>query len=488
MYYNNIIYAYYTHYEIVNYDMGDCPLLEKMFSIYDNVYHKLTYYCYYDKEKKILYLPRGLDNNKLYDLTGKPIMNYVGEASRFDKVSFSMKLTPRDDVQKESIRYLLGKNEYAHTAGAPQLILALIGGGGKTYCATAAMNILGYKTMVICHTEDLIKQWIDRFAQYTNIPSGSIVKLSSQKELESYLNPDRDTSRMLKNVTVFITTHSLMHNFITKRGFDDTDKLFSNMGIGLKIIDEFHRNFMNTLLIDYATNVKKTFYLSATPGRTDFLEDQIFQASFSRVYKFKRDSSDFGRESDTICIYDLFSTVASHFDLESMIVAKKFNIHRYTDYEMEKGVILDRILFWLHWLFDGNRVTDGTVYVLSSKKESCDIIYNIITKEFPDKKTCVHYTGSKVDNVEDFNIVCGTVRMFGTGNDIEKLQAMIVAEPVGSEVNADQLIHRLMRGKNIGTTYNIDLVDKSVPNVYKMYRRRKRVYAKFAKKNIDFKS
>ena len=45
-----------------------------------------------------------------------------------------------------------------------------------------------------------------------------------------------------------------------------------------------------------------------------------------------------------------------------------------------------------------------------------------------------------------------------------------------------------MRGKSDETTYNIDLVDRAIPNVYNMYNRRKKIYAQFVKQNIVFKS
>lgn len=486
MYDDMIIYAYNTHYKIFNYDMGDCKGLENALSTWDPVYFKRTYYCHYDEKNRILYVPGAFDETKLRELTGKLVMGDRKETT-YDKIYFTMKCQPRDAVQKESIRFLLGKNEYDFTRTASQLVLALIGGGGKTYCSSAAMSVLEMKTLIVCHTSDLIKQWIERLSEYTNIPDSSIVKLSSTEQLMEYVNPSPKTIRRQKKEYVYILSHSLIHNFITKEGFVTTNTLFNNMGIGLKIIDEFHRNFSNTLLIDYATNVKKTFYLSATPGRTDRVEDMVFQMAFDRAYKFRREAEDFGREANTIAIYDIFDTHAIHIDVAKMFVAKKFNIYKYIQYELDNGKVLSRIIFWLKWLYDG-KVSDGTIYIVSPTKESCGIINKIVNASFPDKKCCAHFSGNKVDNLDDYDIVCGTVKMLGTGTDISNLKAMIVSEPVGSAVNADQLIHRLMRGKNNGTTYSIDLIDKSVPNVYNMYLRRKKIYTKFVKQNIVYKS
>lgn len=485
---NNIeIYTFSTHYKIYNYALGMFPKLEHLLSTWDDVNFKRNEYFYYDKEQRILYVPRGINQVLLEQCTNGNIVLGDRESNPSLKMYFKMKYQPRDSVQKEAIRFLLGRNEYNYTSRSSQLVLALIGGGGKTYCSTAAMSIFGVKTMIICHTSDLINQWVDRLLEYTDLGMANIVKLNSSNELMKYVEQSPSIRRRQRNECVYIMSHALIHNFIMKEGFDITNTLFSNLGIGLKIIDEFHRNFANTLLIDYATNVKKTFYLSATPSRSDKMEDKVFQDSFATAYKFRREASDFGRKATTVVIYDIFKTNPIQIELSRMFVAKKFNIYRYIDYELNNGKILDRIEFWLEWLYDG-KVTDGTIYIVSPTKESCDIIRKMVQRLYPEKKCCAHFSGNKVDNIDDYDIVCGTVKMLGTGTDISNLRAMIVAEPVGSAVNADQLIHRLMRGKSDATTYNIDLVDRAIPNVYNMYNRRKKIYAQFVKQNIVFKS
>ena len=55
------IVVFRTHIKIYNYELGDCPELEKMFSVYDMTYHKRFPKCrLYDKENKILMIPRGI--------------------------------------------------------------------------------------------------------------------------------------------------------------------------------------------------------------------------------------------------------------------------------------------------------------------------------------------------------------------------------------------------------------------------------------------
>ena len=72
-----------------------------------------------------------------------------------------------------------------------------------------------------------------------------------------------------------------------------------------------------------------------------------------------------------------------------------------------------------------------------------------------------------------------------TGLDLDDLRCIINLEPIGSAVNIDQIIHRLMRGKSTEPTYFIDVVDKSVPHTITMYNRRLKTVKKFVKNIIE---
>ena len=74
--------------------------------------------------------------------------------------------------------------------------------------------------------------------------------------------------------------------------------------------------------------------------------------------------------------------------------------------------------------------------------------------------------------------------MFGTGNDIDSIKVMINMEPMGSAINIYQIFHRLMRGNDTETRYYLDIIDKSVTNVYDMYKRCKPTLESAAKKHI----
>ena len=122
------VIAYQTHYEIEDYDIGDCYELEKQFKTFDEVNFTEDFYYRYDNRSRILYIPRGFDKTKLESLLHVPVIN-SGTCNTHLRTVFNMKLGPRYQVQKESIRFLLGKDEYKYTTKDGKIYM----GSNETY-------------------------------------------------------------------------------------------------------------------------------------------------------------------------------------------------------------------------------------------------------------------------------------------------------------------------------------------------------------------
>ena len=474
-----------THYTITDYNLGDNDRLEKFVSIPDENFRKFDPLYTYDEDTKSLYIPRGVDPSKLEALlkAGMRYENVVGGR----KVTFSMKLTPRNKTQRRAIRFLTGADEYNYTKNATQLVLSLPSGGGKTYCAVAALSIFGLASLIITHTDDIRTQWKDRILEYSNVPESSIVLLNSSETIHKYMEDSKEIKRKIKDEVVYIATHSLLRTYAKQYGFDSLDLLFQKLGIGVKIVDEAHKEFFNTIEIDNQVSVYKNIYLTATFARTDRRENIAFQRVFQDVYKLTVSDKEMGVTQNVIYITELFSTGAKPVDIYGMRNGRgpvsKFSIYKYIDYALAKNTIVESFKSWLSYFIEKNPV-DGVILVISPKKDSCKYFMEIAKEMYPDKKCCIYNSDSKVDNVEEYDIVCSTAKMFGTGNDINRLKVMINMEPIGSKINVYQIFHRLMRGNDEELRYYVDLIDKSVTNVYEMYKRCKPTLESAAKKHI----
>lgn len=475
------IYAYNTHYEIVDYNLKDCPKLEFDLSIYDDVYHRQEPKFYYDSEKKVLLIPKGYDFNLLQEYF-KTFIDDIDTTSSKKKVTFSMELPPRNAIQKEAVRFLSGKNEYATFKDEHQLVLSMPPGEGKTYCAISAASLLGHRTIVIVNTVDLKRQWIEDFLAYTNIPTNYVRDLHSS-DMTKVMENNKRIQREFKGVVAFVVTHATIQSFMRKHGERALGELFDKLQIGVKIFDEAHQNTDNTLLIDYMTNVWKTIYMSATFARSDYSDNKVFQKSFNMVHKLRLEST---TRRHMIYIPYIYKTKPSAIVRESVRGIKGFNKYKYTEYEMSCGAFREILQKLLYFFIDKHQI-EGKIAILSAKKESCDELLKIVQELYPAYKACSHHTGNRTENFKDYGIICSTPKKIGTGEDIPGLRIVINLEPGRSTVNAAQISGRLREYSEDKDTYYVELVDKAFRNVYDMYMTRRNFLVTVAKeiKTID---
>ena len=460
-------YAFNTRYEIHNYELGDLPQLEKEMSTWDDINYKSLPKYYYDDENHILYIPRGYDFYKLETMIGRPIA-YKKEANPRKKASFTMVVPPKkgyEDIQKESVRFLAGIEEYSRMNGESQLVLSLPPGTGKTYCAIAACSLLQTKVMIIVGTDDLRKQWKAKIMEYTKLPRNSICTIDGARTLDMIENAKESK---IANYVFYVTTHSTLRSYMKNKGFYSLNPLFQKMGIGIKIIDEAHLQYLNILNIDYATNVWKTFYLTATFSQSEKMEDILFQRAFNKVFKLYKSPS---VRKHVIYIAGIFSSKANAIEKEGIKGRKGLDKCKYISYEIDKGEILKAYLYFIDLLICRKKI-EGKTLVLSSKKSSCDLLKDLTSEILPAYSSCVHYSGNKVDNFDPYGIIFATPKMLGTGNDISGLRVIINLEPIRSPRNTLQIFGRLREYAPDMDTYYIELVDKSIPSVMSMFRDR----------------
>ena len=455
------IKLYNTHYEINDYDVGDFKQLEYDLTFHDWISHTHTPRFKYDENERILYVPRGVDRYILEQWSGEPI-NVIRKHHRQKKFTFELKSKPRDDIQYTAIRYLTSNGEFKSTNRDTQKILIMPPGTGKTFCTIAAMAILGYRTAIIVHNNNLKTQWIEKIKEYTNLGGPNIIEVDSTHELRRYMtDPPTD------NNVVFVFTHRLLMFYEDKYG--DLGKLFNIMGIGMKVFDEVHKEYKATLSIDYATNVPYTIYLTATFALSQYAENRIFQFSYKMVRKLRLKPEDMRH---IIYISVLFNTRPLPMDVHKVEGKQRgFDRFEYIDYEIENGT-LERELREMLNTFKGERNMEGKILLLSSKKATCDYFNNVIQSEIPGINSCSFYTDNKVAEYKQYDAISATPAMLGTGEDIPGLRFLFNTEPGRSLTNTDQFSGRLRPYKDGKPTYYIEFIDVGFPKLVDMYRTR----------------
>ncbi len=462
-----------SHIEITDYELGECPRIESQFMLWDRITHSnFMFGMHYDEEDKILYLPRGIDVWFLEQaLQLRAVVDH--HYDRF-KETGDMKLTygPRDDVQKEALRFMLGKGEYKQNENASQLSVNLRTGGGKTYLTIAAAAYFEYTPIIITYSVSWIEQWMERTLQYCKL---------SKKDL-CYINGSAGINRLFKTgnpqYKMYFITHSTIQSYASQYGWKKIGELFKHLGIGFKAIDEAHLNFENMSMIDFYTNTYITFYLTATPARSGEDENRIYSKYFKNVPHIEL----FNEEEDphTNYIGIKFNSHPTVFDISDCKNQYGLDRNKYIDYLVNKP----QFYLLANVIVDLAIKAGGKVLIYIGTNAAIQRFYNWFCSCYGEYAndigiyTTLSTKEEKEDVKENKRFILSTTRSAGAAVDIKGLKMTIVLnEPFKSHVTAQQSLGRT-RDDN---TYYIECVDIGFAPILKYYRYKKPIFDKYAK-------
>lgn len=463
-----------------NYEPGDCTKLENFFRIYEPITHSYRYIgMYYDKDNKRLYLPRGLDVWYVENLLGesaKILRNqynpyYVFDENMIDRL-------PRDDVQKKALRFMLCKGEYTNLETKSQFSVNLATGKGKTYLTIATILYYGIRGIVIASRVGWLEQWRDRTLEYTNMDSKGVYMISGSKNISRLMGM---TPKQLARIRIFLVTHDTLRNYAEEHGWETIGDLFTRLGIGIKIYDEAHLDFQNLCMIDYFTNVWRTYYLTATPGKSNDDENKIYKLSFKNVPSI--DLFDENNDPHTKYIAVFFNSKPTPGQISSCKNKYGLDRNKYTDYVIDQPefhklatVILnltnnlapdprDKILIYI-----------GTNNAIFKFKEWAETNYPELQGHIG-IYTSVMSKEEKEDAKRNKRIILSTTKSAGAALDIYGLKITIcLAEPYKSEIIAKQSLGRT-RDAN---TFYFDIIDTAFNTCRKFYYKKLPIFDKYA--------
>lgn len=468
---------------IENYEIGECPELEASYLVWDPVTHKnFPFGMYYDTEEKKLYLHGG---NKL-----RYILNKLGERY-YDRINhhpykelpfINLKYGPRDNDQVEALKFLCSQGEYENYTNCYLRSCNLTTGVGKTYTTIAAISFYRIKSIVITSSSTLLSQWKKEILKFTNIPDNKIQKINGSDVCNMIIN---GSSKKFDEAYIILATHGTLTSFVNRYGKDKLYELFEKLGIGIKIFDEAHDHFDSMFTIDIFTNVYQTFYLTATPNRSNFREDRIYQVSLRDV-----PSIDLWKEDDKHVHYVAikFNSRPTPKDLSSFR-STQYGMNRmsYIDYLTKKpefynmlNIIMKHLVLPCICNKAHNKKNRVVMYI--GTNNGILRVYDWICNHYPEMIGLVGIFSSAVPpekkrEERDKNLILTTVASAGKGEDIPGLKLTIVlAEPFKSTVSARQT---LGRNREYGTMY-VEIVDIGVKYTRKFYYHKLKTFNKYA--------
>jgi len=455
--------------------------LEKSLSVWDPItFSYSAQFYYFDEENNKLYLPRGIDIEKLKMELKLNNYNFKSELktkrkSRTNK-QINMKMQPRDNIQKNAIKFL---TNLPLSDNFSQKILSLATGNGKTYCAINAISKTKHVPLIMVDQDSIVEQWKTRIIEFTDTTEDEIYKISGSKSIDSLLKLDKNEISKYK---FFIGIHRTFKNLMENKTLFDS--FMEKIKITLKVYDEAHVEISNIFNMDMRIDCP-SWYLTATPSRSDYREDKVFQAIYKNVPKYSGKSK-FKKYSNVI-IYKINSRpsvkeiekLKTKYGFNGNEFSKLMNTDNYKMYEKE----LVNIIFGLINK-DETRKTAVVFHLNSSVDLFYDKLKHIIERN--NLKVSIGKFNGNIKKSErskalDKDLIITTGKSFAKAIDVKDLECLINTVPFSSNTMAEQLMGRLRKIEN-KEVYYFDLIDIGYPQCKNQLYYKKKTYNKLSKR------
>lgn len=459
---------------IENYILGSCPQLERNFLVYNPVTHSSEVLgMYYSSKTSTLYIPKGLDLGVIKHYFHTKDCYFEKPDPFLETGEIKMKFKPRDKEQQEALKFMIGVGEYESNLYQSQLSVNLNTGKGKTYCSIATISAMHIKSIVITGSNTLLNQWKENIKEYTTLKESDIFFISGSSTMNMILS---GKSKHAKDAKIFLCTHGTIRSFCDTYGWGKLSEIFNILGIGMKFIDEAHTNFSNMLMIDFFTNVFKTFYVTATPARSSWAENKIYQLSIKNIPDIDLFNEETDPHTDYIAIK--YNSHPSSFDINYCRNAYGLDRNKYIGYITKNPYFYKvmRVVMDMYLRCKGR----GLFYI--GTNDGVLKVYQWIATNYPQLLGQIGIYTSLLDKEhklleKDKKLLLSTTKSAGLGEHIEGLKmTVVVAEPFKSEVITRQTLGRT-RDKD---TIYIELVDLGFRQLRNFYYSKLPILNKYA--------
>ena len=331
----------------------------------------------------------------------------------------------------------------------------------NTFCVAYASAKLCEKTIVITPNEGIKQQWIKTYKSMMGMRSDQLMNIAGSAIIEGLMQGEIDPA------DVYFVNHQTLRSYLTSNSGYMLRKFFQKIKVGIKVYDESHMEFGNILLVDFFSNTKRTWYLTATFDRTDKSESKCFKQAFSSVSNFGYEES---REiAPKHVIYHVVN-VNSHPDQKNR--AKLMGFPGFTSNKYGQYAIFDdpnqTVYNAILQILEKCKNMEGKILIFLPLIDAVDDVVKRLKKDIKNKSVAAYHSKigkAEKEDAEKKDIIVSTIKSCGTGRDIKGLRCVISAEPVASKVVTEQTIGRLRPYAPGKDTYFFDIIDRGVQPV-----------------------
>ena len=424
-------------------------------SLWDKVSRKYIWSSFFI-EKGDLLLPRGIEVEKMKEevFPNREIV-YDTKPDPFHVSKFKMKVEPKDDIQRDSIDFLCSQGKYTDLSDNPQRLLCLKTGAGKTFVTIFTSSILKKKPIVIVDRDKILTQWKDQFLKFTDLDEDEIYLIAGSDSIQKIL----DKRVNIKDYKVIIASYRTIDSHSkyneedeSKRDYSRITKLFKELKVGVKCYDESHVELRNQVMIDCFSNTDLTIYLTATPKRSDRLENLIYERIIYSIPKYGMDKE--YRESDLYhnIVYVDYDSKPKFEEKGEVIGRRGFDLNKFSDYTFREDKY-PRFFEMLCKILDNIITRRGKIGIIIHKNEHVQKVYDDLNQYynegFDDTNISIGIFSGIIKDRETRErelkkrIIISTDKSLEKAVDITWLRYLIVTTSYSSSVVTEQMLGRL---------------------------------------------
>ena len=443
---------------IHNYTPGDNEKLEKLYTYWKKIYGYSRPFMMgisYSEATRELRVPGGTNLYYIINSFGNGNVIPKGDSDPFAQVDkIKLKKGPRDERQMEAIRFCIGQDHYIKNREASQLHINLDTGVGKTYVMIFTFAFYQVKTIMITSNIDWITQWKNAVLEYTNLSKDEVYIIAGSNTIENFINGVVDHTK----IKFYFCSHQTLHSYAKNKGWSAVTELFKFLKIGIKIYDEAHKYFENICSIDFITNTWKTYYLTATPMKSDQSQNRIYQAAFNTVPKISLYDEDTDPHTRYLAI--LFNSHPKPYEIDNCMDRNYgFSIIKYVDYFYSSPTYFKMLTIVLNRALCSCTKPEHKILIYIGKNNVIQLTYYWLKYHYPQYSIGLFSqltdTKHKFDQLQ-CKIILTTSKSSKEALDIAGLKTSIIfCEPFVSPVSAKQILGRT-RDKD---TEMIELID-----------------------------
>ena len=369
---------------------------------------------HYQKDNEILFIPK-------FSKISNVQLKFIKDIRDLNNEKILLKFTGLLNNQQLEVI----KNTEEKLLTEYNILYSLPCGFGKTVLAIYWICKLGIQTFILVHKYDLLKQWIQRLKDFTDIEEEDICIISSSSKYDK-----------TKKYKIYIG----MIQTIMRDDFDDSKIPQTS---GLLISDECHHLGAEC----FNKGLRKLFSkyyisLSATPFRNDGTEKVYKSYIGYNLYKQERNFND--PIKVVICKY----SASDEFKKKNEKILNSIYCSKITTIISENEERNKKILDLIYSLISKNK----KILILSDRINQLEIFYNSLK----DKINVNRSFGKYRENINNCDILLATYSMASEGLDVRQMDTLIMATP---RSNITQSCGRIMREENNRERLIYDILD-----------------------------